>query len=106
MVSMASYYETLKGVRTKILISQQQLILEYLTWYHINSSAYQFYLMDGYTNYLICIFINIKENFRNERNILRRIKGCTYKITNGLPAMCSSVSNLMPNQCLNIVLLP
>ena len=106
MVSMATHYETLKGVRTKILKSQLQLILEYLTWYHINSSAYQFYLMVGYANYLICIFININENFRTERNIHRRIKGCTYKITNGLPTMCSSVSNLMSNQCIDIVLLP
>ena len=27
---------------------------------------------------------------------LRKIKGCTYKITNVSPTMCTSVSNLMP----------
>ena len=38
MVSMATHYATLKneGVPTKILISKQQLILQYLTWYQIN----------------------------------------------------------------------
>ena len=34
------------------------------------------------------------------------IKGCTYKITNISAAMCPIVSNLMPNQCLDIILLP
>ena len=31
---------------------------------------------------------------------------CTYKITNISAAMCPSVSNLVPNQCLDILLLP
>ena len=62
--------------------------------------------MVGYANDLIAIFININENFRNKRKDLRKIKGCAYKITNGLPVMQSSVSNLIPNQCLVIVLLP
>ena len=61
---------------------------------------------DEYANDLISIFMNINENFRDERKNLRKIKGCTYKITNGLPVTCYSVSNLMPNQCLDIVLLP
>ena len=59
-----------------------------------------------YENYLICIFININENFSNERKIPRKIKGCTYKITNVSPTMCSSVSNLVSIQCLDIALLP
>ena len=59
-----------------------------------------------YENYLICIFMNIKENFCNERKNLRKIKGCTYKMTNISPTMCSSVSNLVPIQCLDTVLLP
>ena len=36
----------------------------------------------------------------------RKIKGRTFKITNIPPAMCSGVSNLVPNQCLDKVLLP
>ena len=59
-----------------------------------------------YENYLICIFMNINENFCNETKNLRKIKGCTYKMTNVSPTMCSSVSNLVPIQCLDIVLLP
>ena len=47
-----------------------------------------------YENYLICIFMNINENFRNERKNLRKIKGCTYKMTIISPTMCFSVSNL------------
>ena len=49
--------------------------------------------------------MNINENFRNERKNQRKNKGCTYKITNISPAVCSSVSNLVPNQCLDIILL-
>ena len=48
-----------------------------------------------YENYLICIFINNNENFCNERKNLRKIKGCTDKMTNVSPTMCSSVSNLV-----------
>ena len=59
-----------------------------------------------YENYLICIFMNINENFHNERENLGKIKGCTYKMTNVSPNMCSSVSNLVPIKCLDIVLLP
>ena len=59
-----------------------------------------------YENYLICIFMNINENFCNERRNLRKIKGCTYKMTNISPTMCSSVLNLVPIKCLDIVLLP
>ena len=47
-------------------------------------------------NYIICIFMNINENFCNERKNLRKIKGCTHKMTNISPTMCSSVSNLVP----------
>ena len=50
--------------------------------------------------------MNINENFRYERQNLRKIRGCMYKITNILAAMRLSVSNLVPNQCLDIVLLP
>ena len=49
-----------------------------------------------YENYLICIFMNINENFCYERKNLRKIKGRTYKMTNVSPTMCSSVSNLVP----------
>ena len=59
-----------------------------------------------YENYLICIFMNINEQFCNKRKSLRKIKGCTYKMTNISPTMCSSVSNLEPIECLDIVLLP
>ena len=50
--------------------------------------------------------MNINVNFKNEKKNCRKIKGFTYKITNFLPAMCRSVSNLVPNQRLVIVLLP
>ena len=59
-----------------------------------------------YENYLIGIFMNSNENFSNERKYLRKFKGCTYKITNVLPTMCSYLSNLVPIQWLDIVLLP
>ena len=50
--------------------------------------------------------MNGNENFSDERKYLRKIKGSTYKITNVLLTMCSRVSNQVPIQCLDIVLLP
>ena len=50
--------------------------------------------------------MNINENLSNESKHLRKIKGCTYKITYVSSTMCSSVSNLVLNQCLDIVPLP
>ena len=41
--------------------------------------------------------MSINENFSNERK---------HKMTYVSPTMCSSVSNLVPIQCLDIVLLP
>ena len=49
--------------------------------------------------------MNINENFRNDRKKnQRKNKECTYKITNISPAICSSVSNMVSNQCLDILL--
>ena len=48
-----------------------------------------------YENYLICIFMNINENFSNERFVFKKNKECTYKITNVSPTMCPSVSDLV-----------
>ena len=50
--------------------------------------------------------MNINENFSNERKNLRKIKGCTYKITYVSPTMGSGVSNLVPIKCLDIIPLP
>ena len=52
---------------------------------------------------IICIFMKFNEIFCNERKIRRKIKGCTYKMTNISPTICTSVSNLVPIQCLDIV---
>ena len=61
--------------------------------------------MVEYANYLISIFMNINENLRNDRTkIKEKNKECTYKITNISPAICSSVSNMVSNQCLDILL--
>ena len=47
--------------------------------------------------------MNINENLVMDKNDLRKITGC--KITNVAPAIYSSVSNIVPIQCLDIVLL-
>ena len=36
----------------------------------------------------------------------RKIKECTFKMANVSPIMCSSVSNVVRIQCLDILLLP
>ena len=57
-----------------------------------------------YENYLICIFMNINENFSNEKKIFEKLRDVHVKLPYVSPTMCSSVSNLVPIQCLDIVL--
>ena len=78
---MATHFATLKiwSVPTKILISQQQLIIEYLTWYKINSWTKQFDLVVGNAN-LISIFMTITENLRNERKFVEQLTGAPTKL--------------------------
>ena len=57
MVSIATHYATLK-----------------------NGGARTVYLVDRYANYLISIFMNINENLRNERKILKESRGVTTKL--------------------------
>ena len=41
-----------------------------------------------------------------KEKILEKLRDVHYEMTNISPTMCSSVSNLVPIQCLDIVLLP
>ena len=50
--------------------------------------------------------MNINENFSNERKRLRKIKGCTNKITYVSPTICPSELNQITIQCLDTVPLP
>ena len=40
-----------------------------------------FYAMIGYANYVMIIFLTINLNVRNERKMVIKLRGCTYKIT-------------------------
>ena len=68
MVSMATRYMILKtgGRPTKSLVSRVLLLLEHKTWYQIKAKTQTFHPMVRYVNYLICIFMNINENLKNE----------------------------------------
>ena len=68
------------GCFYKILISQQQLILGYQTWNHINPQTKRFYLLEGYVNYFISMFMNINENNSNERRILEKLRDILTKL--------------------------
>ena len=70
MVSNATHIVNLKnrGRPTKSIISQQLLILDNKTGYQIKAYTLVFHPLIEYTNYLICIFMNINENLTNEVN--------------------------------------
>ena len=61
------------GIPTKSIISQLILTIDYETWYQIKEQIHAFYLMVSDANYLICIFMNTNENFKNEGKILKNI---------------------------------
>ena len=73
MVSMATQNALLKNgdAPTKVLISQQLLILNFKILYQLNVMTDEFYPMFIYVNYQICIFMNINENIRNKRKIVK-----------------------------------
>ena len=49
--------------------------------------------------------MNINKNFGNEKKNWEE-RGVRIKLPFFLPAMCPSVSNLVPNHCLDIILSP
>ena len=57
----------LRGVLTKCILFQLPISLEYQTWYPLYAKVQPFYLIIKHAKHLIIIFININENFRNER---------------------------------------
>ena len=73
MVSMATHNALLKNgdVSSKVLISQQLLILCFKTWYQLNVKTYDFCPIFRFVNDQICIFIDINENIRNKRKIVK-----------------------------------
>ena len=81
MVSMATHNAIFKngGVTTKSFISQLLLSLDYKTY--IKPWRGPFYHMVRYTNYLICIFMNINENVKKKKKIVTNI----HKLTNFRP---------------------
>ena len=99
MVSMATYFVILKNgsVTTKYTphISQQQLILQLLTWDQISRKTKHIYMMVRYAYYLIYIFINFNENIRNEWKIVKKSRGCAYKTTHISVGNCPTVPNLI-----------
>ena len=52
------------GAPTKSITSKLLLIVGYQTWYQIKAKTKALYPMVKYTNYLICVFMNIYENLK------------------------------------------
>ena len=67
MVSMVTrYYDYKTGdIPTKSIVSRVLLFLEHKTWCQIEAKTHTFLLIVRYINHLICIFMNINENFKN-----------------------------------------
>ena len=57
-----------------------------------------FYAMIGYANHFMIIFLNIDLNVRNERKVVIKLRGCTYKITHIITANISRVPQFIPTK--------
>ena len=90
--------EQIRRVRTKLPKCQLLTIINYQTCYQIKVETLHFNPIVLYTNYLICIFININENIRNKRKMLENLKGCTYNITHLSAANYSRLPKMVPNK--------
>ena len=60
--------------------------------------------MIGYANQFMIICLNINLNVRNERKMLTKLRGCTYKITHIIAANCPRQPHLVPTLSLDILL--
>ena len=83
MVSMATHYASLKnGVylqKYSYLSSNSSYNTKFGTKL-ILRHIYNFYLIVGYANYLIFIFIDVNENIRNKRKIVNKLRGVPTKL--------------------------
>ena len=87
--------EKIKRVCTTLPKCQLLTFLDYQTCYQFKVETLHFNPVVLYTNDLICIFMNINENFRSKRKCL---KGCTYNITHMSVVNYSKLPNLVPNK--------
>ena len=55
-----------------------------------------FYVMMGYANHFMIIFLNINLNVRKERKMVIKLRGCTYKITHIVAANIPTLLHLVP----------
>ena len=55
-----------------------------------------FYAMIGYANHFMIIFLNINLNFRKERKMVIKLRGCTKTITHIVAAYIPTLPNLVP----------
>ena len=54
--------------------------------------------MIGYAYHVMLMSLNIDFNVRNERKMVIKLKGCTYKIANIVAANIPRLPHLMPTQ--------
>ena len=66
------FYDNAKYIRYYVFLIK--------TWYQMNSELSNVFLTVRYVKHLICIFMNINVNMRNQRK-MQKNKGYTYKIT-------------------------
>ena len=87
----------LRGLHTKLLISQLLIALVYRIWYLTVAKTQSVYPVVQYANNLIQIFMNINENIGNYRKMQKKLRGYTYKITHISAASCPIFPNLVQN---------
>ena len=55
-----------------------------------------FYAMIGYANHVMIIFLNINLNFRKERKMVIKLRGCTKKTPHIVAANIPRIPHLVP----------
>ena len=56
-------------------------------------------------NFLICMFMIINEAFSNQKEVIRKLRVKTYKITCIKAAYYPRVQSFVPNQCSDVAIL-
>ena len=74
---LSDFKEWVCAYKTHIAAATHSRVLNVVPNYSLDLSVL---FCSRYANYLISIFMNINENFRNEGKNLRKYKGCTCKI--------------------------
>ena len=84
------------GISTKSPISHLLIVRDLQVWYQINAKTWHILCHGQICKLFMIICLNINLNVRNERKMVIKLRGCTFKITHIVAANILTLTHLVP----------